>query len=640
MNIHSLLTLIVGVLIFLLGIFVLSKNKNSSVNRSFFLFALALCFWLFFYFNLYLKTSYQDALIWAKLATSVVVFIPITFYQFVINFLNLRKEKKVLILLYLWSILFLVLLFKTNLVIKGVKLYYWGYFGIGGPVLNVYAFVYLALLVRISIALLKESKNPNISINRFNQVKYLLIGFIFALIGGVDFIPTFGREVYTIGYVMTFILFLISGYTIVRHQLMDIELIIKKTLVFTGLLASVFAILVLPTLLIQEYIFRGASASGKLMGLALSGAIIILSLRKIEDFLINVTDKYLFQKKYDYKELLKTFTTEVLTVLELDKLIWLTKDRLMRIMKLESCEFVDSIADVKTEAVLKLPILMNDQTVGVLLLGNKKSDEDYTQEDLDILQPLAKTLGIAISNARLFEELTKTQAEAAQKDKMATIGTLAAGMAHEIRNPITTIRNFADFLPDKYNDIEFINKFERLIPREIDRIESIARSLLEFSSAEDTGGQEEFAIYEPVRTVIAILEPQYRTSEINIVCDPGERYFVRGNKIQLQDAFFNILNYVLAESQKGSRVFIECMKKDGTLSLFVRNKDLIIADHIIKDVFEPVSGLYKEKRGFGFNLFIAKQLIERNNGKLKINSNKTNGSEFRVDFKCTSEQPS
>ena len=60
-------------------------------------------------------------------------------------------------------------------------------------------------------------------------------------------------------------------------------------------------------------------------------------MRRIENFLINVTDKYLFQKKYDYKELLKTFTSEVLTVLNLNKLINLTVDKLTDTIKISSC---------------------------------------------------------------------------------------------------------------------------------------------------------------------------------------------------------------------------------------------------------------------------------------------------------------
>ena len=77
-------------------------------------------------------------------------------------------------------------------------------------------------------------------------------------------------------------------------------------------------------------------------------------------------------------------------------------------------------------------MIVHEKIIGILSLGKKKSDEDYTQDDLDILLPLARTLAIAISNAKLFVELGKTQAEAAQREKMAVIGTLSAGINHEI----------------------------------------------------------------------------------------------------------------------------------------------------------------------------------------------------------------
>ena len=92
------------------------------------------------------------------------------------------------------------------------------------------------------------------------------------------------------------------------------------------------------------------------------------------------------------------------------------------------------------ESMLELPITNKDKTIGTLVLGRKKSDEDYTQDDLDILLPLARTLAIAISNAQLFVTLGKTQAEAAQKEKMAVIGTLSAGINHEICNPLGIAR--------------------------------------------------------------------------------------------------------------------------------------------------------------------------------------------------------
>jgi signal transduction histidine kinase len=454
--------------------------------------------------------------------------------------------------------------------------------------------------------------------------------------------------------------------------LLDIEVIIKKTLVFAGLLASVFAILVLPALIIQEYLLRQAGTGGRLIGLTISGIIIILTMRRIESFLINITDRFLFQKKYDYKELLKTFTAEVLTVVNLDKLVNLTVSKLVDIIKLTSCAVLlfddqkqefnvmashgvkdpsltlvrpDGIVTFLEEthgyllkkeltqkrifvpasiqeiidnlnAELIIPMVLHDEVMGVLSLGKKKSDEDYTPDDLDILLPLSRTLAIAVSNAELFEELTRTQAEVAQKEKMATIGTLAAGMAHEIRNPITTIRTFADYLPEKYEDRSFMGKFARLIPKEIDKIDNITRSLLEFSY-QGASEKERVDLTAALRLALSLLEPQYRFSEIGVSVDAKGTAIVTANRAQVQDAFFGILKYVVAEAPGGSTILIDI---DGRIDGVMRisNERMAISDEVIKDVFEPGSKLSRERRGFGFDLFIAKEMLEKNGLKMEI----------------------
>ena len=464
-------------------------------------------------------------------------------------------------------------------------------------------------------------------------MKYVTVAFFIAAIAALDYIPNYGYSIYPFGYIFIFAMLCILAYAIVRHQLMDIEVIIKKTLIFGGLFTTVYAAFAFFAFLGQVF-FEKFITTNRWVSMMPSVVAVTIMLRPLENLLINVTDKLLFQKKYDYRKLVKIFTSEVLTVLDLEKLIKLTKDKLTEVMKIESCDVVIGIT--AADSKLKIPIILHNQSMGTLLLGNKKSDEDYTQEDIDILHPLAKTLGIAISNAKLFEELARTRVEMAQKDKMATIGTLAAGMAHEIRNPMTTIRNFADYLPERYDDKEFMNKFDMLIPKEIDRIENIARSLLEFSSSEGEREDEDFGAKDVIKTVLSLLEPQYRFSGIGVSGDCKGGCVIRTNKGTVQDAIFNIMKYIFAEAPKGSNVSINLTETGKSVYISIRNKDLITAEHIIKDVLEPASGLYREKRGFGFDLFVAKQLIERNGGTLNIFSNNRTGSEFRVYFKSAS----
>lgn len=628
-NIFSIPPFILSLLTLIYGLFVYSKNTKESQNKAYLRFALSLFLWLFFASLAFSARDEKQAIFFCKMVFLGVTFIPITMYDFVAAFLDLKNKNTSIRYLYFIGTLMVVILFSTSLYISDARRFFWGYYPKAGPFHMLDVALFVSLYSYLLFLLYKGMKNYTYSANKRMQIKYVLIAFLVALFAGMDFIPNYGYEIYPFGYLLIFIMFCIISYAIVRHRLLDIEVVVRKTLIFGGLFTVVYAVFGFFALLGQTF-FEKFVTQNRWISIIPSVLVVTVMLRPLENFLIGITDRYLFQKKYDYRELIKVFTSEVLTVLELDKLIRLTKERLAEIMKLKSCDI--ALGGTAEEAELKLPIDVDNKVIGTLLLGKKKSDEAYTQEDIDILQPLTRTLGIAISNAKLFDELVKAQAEVAQKDKMATIGTLAAGMAHEIRNPITTIRNFADYLPERRGDSAFMEKFNKLIPREIDRVEGIARSLLEFSAAEDTDGSEEFAIDEPMRTVIDLLEPQYRTSEIKIVCDHKDRYVIKGSRIQMQDAFFNIMNYALAEMQKGGKISIECLSSEGRMGLSIRAEDLFVADHVIKDVFEPVSGMYKEKRGFGFNLFVAKQLLEKNNAALKIISDKAKGSEFRIEF--------
>jgi signal transduction histidine kinase len=507
----------------------------------------------------------------------------------------------------------------------------------------VYAFYKLYHIYRESEGLDKTS------------IGWFLLGEFTGYIGGGTFyfLPLIGIMWYPYWNFTVPLYVIVATYAIFKHKMLDINVIIKKTLVFTGLLVAVLFILIIPALLIQEYIVRGSGVGGRLLGLTMSGIIIIFAIRRIESLLINITDKFLFQKKYDYKNLLKTFTDEVLTVVDMEGLCELTVNKLADIMKISSSAVLlldpasriytmrsslnapDSSFAISKGALnsllsanpkahilrecgfeLMIPISSQGEIVGILALGKKKSDEDYTPDDLDILLPLSRTLAIAVSNAELFEELTRTQAEVAQKEKMATIGTLAAGMAHEIRNPITTIRTFADYLPEKYEDRSFMGKFARLIPKEIDKIDNITRSLLEFSY-QGASEKERVDLTAALRLALSLLEPQYRFSEIGVSVDAKGTAIVTANRAQVQDAFFGILKYVVAEAPGGSTILIDI---DGRIDGVMRisNERMAISDEVIKDVFEPGSKLSRERRGFGFDLFIAKEMLEKNGLKMEI----------------------
>ncbi|MFA6432171.1 MAG: ATP-binding protein [Candidatus Margulisiibacteriota bacterium] len=429
-------------------------------------------------------------------------------------------------------------------------------------------------------------------------------------------------------------------------------------------------------------------------------------MKRIEAFLINITDKYLFQKKYDYKELLKTFTSEVLTVLELDKLMDLTVTKLTDIVKLSSCAvllfddekqefqvmassnvkdpsvrlvrpdgivtFMDethgyvllkelndkkilipgSIQEIvdKLNAELIIPMVVHDEVIGILSLGKKKSDEEYTQDDLDILLPLARTLAIAISNAQLFDELSKTQADAAQKDKMAVIGTLSAGINHEICNPLGIARgqceafllNIKDGLYTHKTTEELLTKAKEIMGKvihETDRATAITKKLSGF--AKPAKGESEIVnIDKEIDDVLGLVGYELKLEKIEIEKKIGKdipNIFV--DRKQFQEVLFNLIrNAGQAIGEKG-KIAITAKEDSGKIFIDIKDSGSGIPEDKIKQLFNPFFTTKDPGKGTGLGLFIVRQVVEKNGGRIYLKETKVGeGTTFTIEFPIASTE--
>jgi len=662
--------------------------------------------WGLGYFAWQISTSPNVALFWCRVLMAGAIFTPF-FYLHHLNVALLHSYKKhellkrIIRIGYLLALVFLVWDFTPYFVasVEAKSIFkYWPTPGVlFAPFLTIWS-----LYALYTLFLLFDFYRHETDQDLRARTRLIMVGSILAWFGsgfnnyplwyGVNILP-WGNALMTVYIVMV-------GYAIFKYNWLDIEVIIKKTLVFTGLLASTFAILILPTLLIQEYILRSASITARMTGLAISGLIIILTMRRIENFLINITDKYLFQKKYDYKELLKTFTSEVLTVLNLDNLVNLTVNKLVDTVKINSCAVmlfdndkqqfdveassnlkdssvvlskseemaeylehtrgyllkkelaerkiyvppkVDEIID-KLNAELIIPMILQDKMIGILSLGKKKSDEDYAQDDLDILLPLARTLAIAISNAELFDELGKTQAEAAQKEKMAVIGTLSAGINHEICNPLGIARgqceafllNTKDGLYKSKTPQELLRKAEEIMAKvikETDRATAITKKLSSF--AKPAKGEKELVdISKEVDEVHGLVGYELKLEKVEVIKDIAAgipRILV--DKKQFQEVLFNLIrNAGQAIGEKG-KITVSAREYDGKVVIDVQDTGSGIPENKIKELFNPFFTTKEPGKGTGLGLFIVRQVVEKNGGRIYLKRTKVGeGTTFTLEF--------
>jgi len=630
--------IVIGVILQILGIFVYLYNKRSYVARIFALFCFVLSIWLYGFCLAFLSASEKESFFWSRILYVGVCFSSVVGAQFVRAFLGVKNKKWIIPLFYSISVAFLGLALFTTYFIDGVYRYNWGYYvkaGVIHPLFMVY--IIFESIYSINLLYQRYKRRKQLSADESARLKYVFYAFTMGHIVLINFLPTYGVEVYPIAQLYAAILFVMIAYGIINYRLLDIQVIIKRTLIFTGLLVAVLAILILPTLFMQEYLARSIGFAGRVIGLTISGLVIILTVRRIENFLIDLTDKYLFQKKYDYKELLKTFSSEVLTVLDLKTLISLTSKKLCEIMRLESCKvalFEEERGDREAlRGELIVPISLGGRISGALIFGKKKSDEPYAEDDKAILMPIARALAIAISNARLFEELKKTEADMAENEKMATVGTLAAGMAHEIRNPIATIKTFSEYLPEKMGDKTFLNKYRDIVVKQVDKINHIVQTMVDFSSDERPDEPESVSVYHAIDDMITLVglgsDISGRIEIINNV--PTNISHIKVNKKDLDEILLNITQNAIHAIEKKGKITFGAEEKESSVMIEISDTGCGMSEEVLKNIFSPF--FTTRSKGFGLGLFVVSELVRRNGGKVLVESRTGQGTTFKVEFR-------
>ena len=475
--------------------------------------------------------------------------------------------------------------------------------------------------------------------------------------------------------------------------------VLQRTVVFTGLYLFVYAAFTLLALFWNERV-RVDLRVNPWLATGLTALLITAALRPLEHFLSFVTDRFLFQKKYNTRELLSTFTHQILTVLDLQDLMEVTVTDLIRIMKLESAgillhnkygkEYTLAAArgiknrdlrfsdqDVliqhlgssgqpilldrrngktsaqnplrrsfeKLNARLCLPLQIHDELIGVLFLGPKKSGEDYLQEDLDILSALSRTEAIAISNALLFAELSKIQSEIIQREKMAVIGALAAGINHEICNPLSIIRGECEIFLLNQRDNYYQNKSHeemltmfldvmKKVVRETDRAAAITKRLSTFAKPSHRSMEGEVWIDKEIDEVLSLMNHDIISKNITINKKFCQRFpQVYADQKQVEEALFNVLRNSVQHSNKPEGLIqVTGTVEDNFAVVTIEDNGSGMPPEKIENILNPFYSLKEAGKATDLGLFIVKQIMEQLKGTIAVQSEQETGSVFLLKF--------
>jgi two-component system, NtrC family, sensor kinase len=268
---------------------------------------------------------------------------------------------------------------------------------------------------------------------------------------------------------------------------------------------------------------------------------------------------------------------------------------------------------------LVIPLIVVNRLTGALFVSAKTHGEPYRAEDIEALPLLAGQSALAIEHALMFQFQEDKLRNLLHTDKLATVGELAAGAAHEIRNPLTSIRSTIQYLvkelpPGKQSlAVGLID--------EVDRIDRIIQGLLTFSKTSELH-RAAVNIEDVLTQTLLLLEPEARKNSIEIhrICQTGNST-IQGDAAQLKQVFLNILlNSIQAMPQGGTIEIQTSLADDSRRNLIIDIVDTGtgIPAGSIQKVFDP---FYTTKEsGTGLGLSISYGIIGKHGGTIALAS--------------------
>jgi PAS domain S-box-containing protein len=236
----------------------------------------------------------------------------------------------------------------------------------------------------------------------------------------------------------------------------------------------------------------------------------------------------------------------------------------------------------------------------------------------------------------VFEDVTQRlhlEEQLQQREKLSSIGLLAAGVAHEVNTPLTGVSSYTQMLLNMLPENDPKHALLLKVRRQADRASDIVNNLLNFSR---TGSAAEFAgidIHRVLDDTLQLLEPQLRRSSIEIVRDYAEDLSqVHGNSVKLQQVFTNlILNARDSIADGNGRITLATRKgEEGHLQIEVSDNGVGIAPDDVAKIYDPFFTTKGVGRGTGLGLAVTYGIVQEHSGHISVSSLPGLGTTFRI----------
>ena len=287
------------------------------------------------------------------------------------------------------------------------------------------------------------------------------------------------------------------------------------------------------------------------------------------------------------------------------------------------------------KSVARIAVTLQQTTTDELNLGTVTLHSNGILGDV---QQEAERLVAKFQEAQLNVE--KARAELVRSERLASIGQLAAGVAHEIRNPLTSVKLLLQHAAKNPNEKGIAADKMSLILDEIGRMEATIEGLLDFSR-DRLLRRTRHNLNDPLQRALNLVDGRARQNRVEIIANKlDEPFFVDGDVEQLHQVFVNLFLNAIEAMPKGGRLAVTTasLANPPRVRIEVGDTGSGIPEQILPRIFEPF--VTTKERGTGLGLAVSRRIVDQHNGLLIAKNGANGGAVFVIELPIASETDS
>ena len=679
-----------------LAVVVLRRDHRDEINRIFAFATVMVVFWNLNIFVFSASSNFATAFYWSRVFRVGTLMLPVAVTHFFFVFSEMRSVwvRRFLLLAYTVASC-LILLNAGDLLVSDLRHYQSGFYFVGTRLYRVYtllAFVCAAVTFYLLISEYVRATSPRKRLQAKLWLFTASVGVPFAL---TNLILVPSTRIPPLGNLANLYVGVLA-YGILRHRLMDVDLVLTKGLAYAAVSLIVIAPASALVLWLERLSFGRIQVDFSVVLLLIFVAMVAL-FRPLRLRAQSRIQRSFFREKHQYRAALNAFSHSILRIIERDKLIHEIAATLHATLKLEGAavllldeakhEYTVSAAvgqplmmsgigedhDLvrslrhRQQAVLRdeleassdpgervgaaaacrtlacevcVPLTIGGKLIGFVSLGRKRDLDGFSTQDLVLLEAVAAEASIALENARLYQELKRSQDIIRRADRLSALGTLAAGIAHEVRNPLVSIQTFFQLAPERLHDEEFFTTFLSMTANEVKRISNLITELLSFARS-PTRSLGAISVNEVAERVMTLLEPETRKHELTLTrALSADVPLVYADADQIKQVLINLVLNAIQATPPGGKIWVtsRAVQDQGETfgRLEIRDDGRGIPEERLTDIFNPF--FTTKDKGTGLGLTIAHRIVTEHGGFIRVESKEGRGSSFSVDLPGVSSE--